>query len=70
MLTLIRLRSVKTDFVITINIPHVKGEYNESEVNFETAELGSQVRDALLVRDEILRSLDIRDWSLFGVAEP
>ncbi|KAI9754426.1 MAG: multicopy suppressor of ts gsp1 [Lichina confinis] len=68
-LALIRLPAAETDVVITINVPHFKGEYVPSEVDFDKADLGPQVRDAMQVRDEILRTFEVKDWSLFGAAE-
>lgn len=69
LITLIRLPAAETDVVITINVPHVKGEYVPSEVDFDKADLGPQIRDAIQVRDEILRTIEVKDWSLFGAAE-
>lgn len=68
-LTLIRLLSVKTDIVITINVPHVRGEYNEADIDLEAKNLGPQIREAVEIRDEILRTFEIKDWRLFDTDE-
>ncbi|KAI4284583.1 MAG: hypothetical protein L6R38_001284 [Xanthoria sp. 2 TBL-2021] len=68
MLTLIRLVAQSTDIVVTINIPHIPGhqEPSDGEVNFEEGKFGSLVEEGVKIRDEVWRSLEVRDWGLFG----
>ena len=84
-MTLIRLVSVSTDLVITINLPHILAEEDTNagpavsgasldvgsheEVDFESGRFGSFVEDGMKVRDEVLRTLTIHDWTLFGEDE-
>jgi len=42
-LTLLRLEKAKTDILITINVPHIKGEYDEAEVDLELGRQGIPV---------------------------
>lgn len=82
LLTLIRLVSKSTDLVITINLPHLPAEVdavdgtiasgtlsggeNRESVDFENRHFGSFVEEGMKVRDEVLRTLRIENWSLFG----
>ncbi|KAI4113652.1 MAG: hypothetical protein LQ338_008141 [Usnochroma carphineum] len=70
-LTLIRLVPQSTDIVVTINIPHIPGhqEPSNGEVDFEEGKLGSLVEEGMRIRDEIWRTLEVRDWGLFGGGE-
>ncbi|KAL8740834.1 MAG: hypothetical protein Q9190_006500 [Brigantiaea leucoxantha] len=70
LLTLIRLVPQLTDLVITINIPHIPGHQESNEpVDFEQGQLGSLVEDGRRIRDEIWRTLEIKDWGLFDVGD-
>ncbi|KAI9822340.1 MAG: hypothetical protein M1827_000058 [Pycnora praestabilis] len=64
-MTLIRLEGASTDIVITINVPHRKGEYAEADVDLEHGKLGKDLEVAILLRDQVLRTFEIKDWSLF-----
>ncbi|KAI4197607.1 MAG: hypothetical protein LQ346_002952 [Caloplaca aetnensis] len=57
-----------TDIVVTINIPHIPREQEPSdgEVNFAQGKYGSLVEEGLRIRDEVWRTLDVKDWGLFG----
>ncbi|KAL8844538.1 MAG: hypothetical protein Q9205_000030 [Flavoplaca limonia] len=68
LLTMIRLEAQSTDIVVTVNIPHIPGhqEPSDGEVNFEERKFGSLVEDGIKIRDEVWRSLEVRDWGLFG----
>ncbi|KAL8732165.1 MAG: hypothetical protein Q9166_002912 [cf. Caloplaca sp. 2 TL-2023] len=67
-LTLIRLVPQSTDIVVTINIPHIPGhqEPSDGEVKFEEGKFGSLVEEGLRIKDEVWKSLEVRDWGLFG----
>ncbi|MCJ1269085.1 multicopy suppressor of ts gsp1 [Lobaria immixta] len=49
-----------------INGNHQQEPPPDEEVNFHTGNYGALVREGLVIRDHLLRSLVIRDWSLFG----
>ena len=84
-MTVIRLVSKSTDLVITINLPHIPaeegahtpstasgispGEGSRERVDFENGDFGPFVEDGIRIRDEVLRTLTIHDWSLFGAEE-
>ncbi len=53
---------------MTINIPHIPREQEPSdeEVNIAEGKYGSLVEEGLRIRDEIWRTLDVKDWGLFG----
>lgn len=67
-MTLLRLEKYKTDILITINVPHIKGEYNEEEVDLELGKQGRLIGDAVEYSARIWESLKIKDWDLFGEA--
>ena len=80
-MTLVRLASKCTDLVITINLPYIEsqtgtstpsaasgplaGQGKQEDVDFEQGAFGSWVEEGMKVRDEVHRSLEIKDWSLF-----
>lgn len=38
----------------------------EDDVDFAQGRFGSWVEEGIRVRDEVLRTLEIKDWELFG----
>lgn len=65
-LTLLRLEKLKTDILITINVPHIKGEYNEEDVDLELGKQGKLIGDAVEYSARIWATFKIKDWGLFG----
>jgi len=65
-LTLIRLEKESTDILITINVPHIKGEYSEEDVNLELGLQGKLINDAVEYAARIWETFKIKDWSLFN----
>jgi hypothetical protein len=65
-LNLVRLEKVSTDILITINVPHIKGEYNEAEVDLELGRQGQLIGDAVEYAARIWSSFKIKDWNLFN----
>ena len=63
---LVRLAQQNTDILITINVPHVKGQYEPHEINLEDGRTGAMINDAQKIRDQIIATFQIRDWDLFG----
>lgn len=66
LLTVIRLEQVKTDLVVSVNVPYVPGQYDEGHVNVEEGKLGPLMERAVEMRDKVAESLEIKDWGLFG----
>lgn len=79
-MTLIRLVSQSTDLVITMNLPHIPAETstengvgasgtslggNQDSLDANGGRLGSSVEEGIVVRDEVLKTLQIHDWGLF-----
>ena len=67
-MTLIRLAQTDTDVVITINVPHVEeGDSNEGNINQDQHDLpfGSNITQAVQMKEEILRTFEVKDWDLF-----
>lgn len=64
LLTLIRLQEQKTDFLITVNVPHIRGEYCLSEVDLEGQHPGALLETAKEHRQTLLQSFYIEDWGL------
>ncbi|KAH8904558.1 Mog1p/PsbP-like protein [Coniochaeta sp. PMI_546] len=65
-LTLLRLEKVSTDVLITINVPHIKGEYDEDEVDLALGKQGELIGDAVEYAAKIWESFKIKDWNLFN----
>lgn len=64
-LTLVRLERERTDLLITINVPHIRGEYNEDDVDLELGKQGKLIGDAVDYAARIWESFKVRDWGLF-----
>lgn len=65
-LTLVRLEKEKTDVLITINVPHIKGEYDEEEVDMALGKQGKLIGDAVEYAARIWATFDVKDWGLFN----
>lgn len=65
-LTLLRLEKESTDILITINVPHIKGEYDEEEVDLELGKQGQLIGDAVEYAARIWHTFKIKDWNLFN----
>ncbi|KAF9870399.1 ran-interacting Mog1 protein [Colletotrichum karsti] len=64
-LTLVRLEKESTDILITINVPHIKGEYDEADVDLELGKQGKLIGDAVEYAARIWETFKVKDWSLF-----
>jgi hypothetical protein len=64
-LNLIRLEKESTDILITINVPHIKGDYDEEEVDLELGKQGKMIEDAVEYAAKIWETFKIKDWNLF-----
>jgi hypothetical protein len=60
-LLLLRLKEQGTDVMVTVNVPHYKGEYEVAEDGKETA----LMKEGKEVRDEVLRTLRVVEWGVF-----
>jgi hypothetical protein len=65
-MNLIRLESEHTDVLITINVPHIKGEYTEEEVDLQMGKQGRLIEDAVEIAARIWETFKIKDWGLFS----
>ncbi|KAI0542492.1 hypothetical protein GGR58DRAFT_497043 [Xylaria digitata] len=65
-LTLVRLEREHTDILITINVPHIRGEYDEEDVDLQLGKQGQLIGDAVDYASRIWESFNVKDWSLFG----
>lgn len=65
-LTLIRLERESTDILITINVPHIKGEYTEEEVDMQMGKQGVLIENAVEFAAKIWETFKIKDWGLFN----
>ncbi|KAL1898648.1 hypothetical protein Cpir12675_001852 [Ceratocystis pirilliformis] len=63
---LLRLENKGTDILITINVPHVKGEYDEFQIDLQAGKQGSKIKQAIQFADQIRETFDIKDYALFG----
>lgn len=64
-LTLVRLEKESTDILITINVPHIKGEYHEEDVDLEMGKQGQLIGDAVEFASRIWASFEVKNWDLF-----
>lgn len=65
-MTLLRLEKYKTDILITINVPHIRGDYDEEEVDLELGKQGKLIGAAVEYSARIWGSFKIKDWGLFN----
>lgn len=65
LLTLIRLEEKQTDLVVSINVPHLAGQYVAGDVEFEKGKLGFLMERARGMREVLMGSLEVREWGLF-----
>ncbi len=65
-ISLIRLEKESTDILITINVPHIKGEYDEEEVDLQLGKQGKMIEDAVEYAAKIWETFKIKDWNLFN----
>lgn len=61
-----RLEREKTDLLITINVPHIRGEYNEEDVDLELGRQGKLIGDAVDYAAKIWETFKVKDWNLFS----
>ena len=66
LLTLIRLERQKTDILVTVNVPHVAGEYEAGSVDLEHGRQGSLIERAAKYRERVLETFEVKEWGLFG----
>ena len=64
-MTLIRLVEQKTDLVISVNVPHSQGGFEERDLDFAKGKMGPLMVAAKEYQEKLLASLKIEDWSLF-----
>jgi hypothetical protein len=64
-LNLVRLESEHTDILVTINVPHIKGEYDEHDVDLQVGKQGKLIEDAVDHAAVIWETFKIKDWGLF-----
>jgi len=65
-LNLIRLEKESTDILITINVPHIRGEYSEDEVDLQLGKQGKLISDAVDISAKIWETFKVKDWGLFN----
>lgn len=62
-LLLLRLKEQGTDVMITINIPHYKGEYEAAKEG--DAGLTRLMRESRAVREKVLETFRVEEWGVF-----
>jgi hypothetical protein len=66
---LVRLDKVETDFLVSINVPHVVGEYAAADINLKGKKWGPLIERAIFEGVQIQKSLNVVEWSLFSGKE-
>lgn len=64
-LSLLRLEKESTDILMTINVPHIRGEYDEEEVDLQLGKQGKLIGDAVEYAAKIWETFKVKDWDLF-----
>ncbi|KAK3290763.1 uncharacterized protein B0H64DRAFT_55920 [Chaetomium fimeti] len=67
-LTLLRFEKERSDILITINVPHIKGEYDEDEVDLALGKQGELIGDAVEYAARIWETFKVKSWRLFDGA--
>lgn len=65
-LTLLRLEKELTDILITVNVPHIKGEYDDEEVDLQLGKQGKLIGAAVEDAARIWETFRVNDWNLFN----
>ena len=60
-LLLLRLKEKGTDLMVTVNVPHYKGEYEAVKEGEKTA----LMKDGDEAAEKVLETFDIKEWGLF-----
>ena len=59
-----------TDLEVILNLPNIPGVHElvreGEEVDFADTKYGSVVTDGVAILNNVLESLEIKDWGLFG----
>ena len=66
MLTLIRLKEQTTDMLVTINVPHIAGQFEAGSVDLEHGKMGGLLEQAGKWRERLLETFEVKEWGLFG----
>lgn len=66
MLTLVRLVKQETDMLITINVPHIAGQFEAGSVDLEHGKMGALLEQAGKWRERVLETFEVKEWGLFG----
>ncbi len=51
--------------LITINVPHIKGEYDEDDVDMAMGRHGELIGNAVEYAAKIWSTFEVKDWRLF-----
>ena len=65
-LSLLRLERESTDVLITISVPHIKGEYDEDDVDMELGKTGTLIGKAVGYAGRVWETFAIHNWRLFN----
>lgn len=52
--------------MVTINVPHIKGEYTEEEVDMQMGKQGKLIESSVEIAARIWETFKIKDWGLFN----
>lgn len=66
LLILVRLENVQSDVLVSVNVPHVPGEYDEAKIDLPAQKVGGLLEEAGVIRQKVLESFEVRDWNVFG----
>ncbi|CAK3971077.1 ran-interacting mog1 [Lecanosticta acicola] len=65
LLVLVRLVEKETDVVVSVNVPHMPGEYVREDVDLGKGRCGRLLEVGKAVRERVLETFEVKNWDLF-----
>lgn len=65
LLTMVRLENQKTDILLTINVPHIAGQYDPAAIDPAQGKHGPLLEAAVEHRTKLIETFEVKDWDLF-----
>ena len=63
---MVRLPAHDTDIIITVNTPHIAGEYDITQIDLPGGRAGPKMEQAVMIRDVIVASFEVLNFGLFS----
>ena len=66
LMVLVRLEKQESDVLICVNVPHVPGHYNGTDIDLPAQKVGKLLEEGGIIRQKVFETFEVKDWSLFG----